>query len=76
MLLGSGPIDGVTLQVMKSCDLHKHDVPDLRDYLEKQGFPVAHIENGLHQGLSHLVENNNRGIHKDDLLIGVHRHVN
>jgi benzoyl-CoA reductase/2-hydroxyglutaryl-CoA dehydratase subunit BcrC/BadD/HgdB len=29
---------------MKFCDLHEFDVPDLRDYLEKEGLPVLHIE--------------------------------
>ena len=37
-------VDGVVLYVMKFCDLHEFDVPDLRDYLEKQGIPVLHIE--------------------------------
>ena len=37
-------VDGVILYVMKFCDLHEFDVPELRDYLEKEGFPVLHIE--------------------------------
>jgi len=37
-------VDGVILYVMKFCDLHEFDVPDLRDYLEKGGLPVLHIE--------------------------------
>jgi len=37
-------VDGVILYVMKYCDLHEFDAPDLRDYLEKEGFPVLHIE--------------------------------
>jgi len=37
-------VDGVILYVMKFCDLHEFDVPDLRDYLEKEGVPVLHIE--------------------------------
>ena len=37
-------VDGVILYVMKFCDLHEFDVPDLRDYLEKDGLPVLHIE--------------------------------
>jgi len=37
-------VDGVILYVMKFCDLHEFDVPDLRDYLEKGSFPVLHIE--------------------------------
>jgi len=36
--------DGVILYVMKFCDLHELDAPDLRDYLEKEGFPVLHLE--------------------------------
>ena len=37
-------VDGVILYVMKYCDLHEFDVPDLRDYLESEGLPVLHIE--------------------------------
>jgi len=37
-------VDGVILYVMKYCDLHEFDVPDLKDYLEKEGLPVLHIE--------------------------------
>jgi len=37
-------VDGAILYVMKFCDLHEFDVPDLRDYLEKEGFSVLHIE--------------------------------
>ena len=37
-------VEGVILYVMKFCDLHEFDVPDLRDYLEKEGFPILHIE--------------------------------
>ena len=37
-------IDGVILYVMRYCDLHEFDVPDLRDYLTKKGLPVLHIE--------------------------------
>jgi len=37
-------VDGIILYVMKFCDLHEFDVPDLRDYLEKAGLPVLHIE--------------------------------
>jgi len=36
--------DGVILYVMKYCDLHEFDTPDLRDYLVEQGFPVLHLE--------------------------------
>jgi len=37
-------VDGVILYVMKYCDLHEFDVPDLRDYLTKKGLPVLHLE--------------------------------
>jgi benzoyl-CoA reductase/2-hydroxyglutaryl-CoA dehydratase subunit BcrC/BadD/HgdB len=37
-------VDGIILCVMKFCDLHELDVPDLRDYLQGMGFPVLHIE--------------------------------
>ena len=36
--------DGVILYVMKFCDLHQFDAPDLRDYLEGAGLPVLHLE--------------------------------
>ena len=36
--------NGAILYVMKYCDLHEFDVPDLRDYLEKAGISVLHIE--------------------------------
>jgi benzoyl-CoA reductase/2-hydroxyglutaryl-CoA dehydratase subunit BcrC/BadD/HgdB len=29
---------------MKFCDLHQFHVPGLRDYLEKEGLPVLHVE--------------------------------
>lgn len=37
-------VNGVILYIMRFCDNHQYDVPDLRDYLEGQGFPVLHIE--------------------------------
>ncbi len=37
-------VDGVILYVMKFCDLHEFDAPDLRDYLEKESLPVLHVE--------------------------------
>jgi benzoyl-CoA reductase/2-hydroxyglutaryl-CoA dehydratase subunit BcrC/BadD/HgdB len=37
-------VNGVILYVMKFCDLHEFDVPDLRDYLEREGLPVLHVE--------------------------------
>ncbi len=43
-------VDGVILYVMKYCDLHEFDVPDLRDYLEKEGLPVLHIESDYSMG--------------------------
>ena len=36
---------GAVLYIMKLCDLHEYDVPDLRDYLKKAGIPVLHVEN-------------------------------
>jgi benzoyl-CoA reductase/2-hydroxyglutaryl-CoA dehydratase subunit BcrC/BadD/HgdB len=35
---------GAILYIMRFCDDHQYDVPDLRDYLEREGFPVLHIE--------------------------------
>ncbi len=38
-------VNGVILYIMmKFCDLHEYDVPDLRDYMENKGLPVLHIE--------------------------------
>jgi len=43
-------VDGVILYVMKYCDLHEFDVPDLRDYLTNEGFPVLHLETDYSMG--------------------------
>ena len=37
-------VDGAILYVMKYCDLHEFDVPDMSDYLTKQGYPALHVE--------------------------------
>ncbi|MFC2039411.1 2-hydroxyacyl-CoA dehydratase subunit D [Chloroflexota bacterium] len=37
-------VSGVILYIMRLCDNHQYDAPDLRDYLEREGFPVLHIE--------------------------------
>ena len=36
--------DGAVLYVIKYCDAEEWDIPDLRDYLQDNGFPVLHIE--------------------------------
>ena len=36
--------NGAILYVMKFCDLHEFDAPDVRDYLEKNGVRVLHLE--------------------------------
>ena len=35
---------GVVIYVIKYCDALEWDVPDLRDYLQDNGFPVLHME--------------------------------
>lgn len=37
-------VNGAILYIMRFCDNHQFDVPDLRDYMEREGFPVLHIE--------------------------------
>lgn len=37
-------VDGVVLYVIRFCDTVELDVPDVRDYLQGQGYPVLHIE--------------------------------
>jgi benzoyl-CoA reductase subunit C len=36
--------DGAVIYVLKYCDAEQWDVPDLRDYLEDNGYPVLHLE--------------------------------
>lgn len=37
-------VNGVILYILRYCDNFGFDVPDMRDYLEKAGIPVLHIE--------------------------------
>lgn len=37
-------VDGVILYVIRYCDTHELDAPDIRDYLEAAGYPVLHLE--------------------------------
>jgi bzd-type benzoyl-CoA reductase N subunit len=37
-------VAGAILYIMRQCDLHQYDVPELRDYLAKQGLQVLHLE--------------------------------
>lgn len=43
-------VDGVILYIMRQCDLHQYDVPELRDYLARQGLPVLHLESDYTMG--------------------------
>jgi len=36
--------NGAVIYVIKYCDSQQWDVPDLRDYLKENGFPVLHLE--------------------------------
>jgi benzoyl-CoA reductase/2-hydroxyglutaryl-CoA dehydratase subunit BcrC/BadD/HgdB len=36
---------GVICYIMKYCDWHTYDLPDLTDFLQDKGLPVLHIEN-------------------------------
>lgn len=36
--------DGVILYVIRYCDTHGFDIPDLREYLQKNGIPVLSLE--------------------------------
>jgi bzd-type benzoyl-CoA reductase N subunit len=38
-------VRGAILYIMKYCDWHTYDVPDLTDYLRDKGLPVLHLEN-------------------------------
>lgn len=37
-------INGVILYIIRFCDTHEFDAPDVRDYLQGAGLPVLHIE--------------------------------
>lgn len=37
-------IDGAILYVIRYCDSHGFDIPDIRDYLKKNGYPVLALE--------------------------------
>jgi len=37
-------VDGAILDVMRFCDTHELEVPDIKDYLESLGIPSLHIE--------------------------------
>lgn len=37
-------VNGVILYIMMFCDSHEFDAPDVRDYLQRAGLPVLHIE--------------------------------
>lgn len=37
-------VNGVILAVIRYCDTHEYEAPDVRDYLKEAGLPVLHIE--------------------------------
>ena len=37
-------MNAVILQVIRYCDTHEYDAPDVRDYLQGAGLPVLHLE--------------------------------
>jgi len=37
-------VNGVILYIIRYCDNHEFDVPDLKEYLENAGLPVLHVE--------------------------------
>lgn len=37
-------VQGVIFYIIRFCDTYEFDVPDVRDYLEENGFPVLHLE--------------------------------
>lgn len=37
-------VDGAILYIMRFCDTHEFDTPNIRDYLEGQGLPVLNLE--------------------------------
>lgn len=37
-------VNGAILQVIRFCDIHEYDAPDVRDYLKECGLPVLFIE--------------------------------
>ena len=37
-------VKGVILYIIRFCDTHEFDVPDVRDYLQRIGLPTLHIE--------------------------------
>jgi len=43
-------VAGVILYIMRQCDLHQYDVPELRDYLTEEGLPVLLLENDYTMG--------------------------
>jgi bzd-type benzoyl-CoA reductase N subunit len=37
-------VNGAILYIMRYCDTHELDAPDVRDYLQEMGVPVLHLE--------------------------------
>jgi len=37
-------VNGIVLYILSFCDIHEFNVPDMRDYFQKFGLPVLHIE--------------------------------
>jgi benzoyl-CoA reductase/2-hydroxyglutaryl-CoA dehydratase subunit BcrC/BadD/HgdB len=43
-------VAGVILYIMRQCDLHQYDAPELRDYLTTEGLPVLNLESDYTMG--------------------------
>lgn len=50
-------VDGVIAYLLNYCDLHKFDVPDLKDYLTEAGYPMLIIEDDYTMGAGATTQN-------------------
>ena len=37
-------VNGAILYIIRYCDTHEYDIPDVRDYMQGMGVPVLHVE--------------------------------
>ncbi|MDD5094414.1 MAG: 2-hydroxyacyl-CoA dehydratase family protein [Dehalococcoidia bacterium] len=45
-------VDAVILSIIRFCDVHELDAPDVRDYLRNRGLPVLHLTDAYDSGAS------------------------